>query len=58
VQEARQALKGGEDVVGRWWENPMDENVSLIVRESMGLVEWRMLIGLVVAVINDLADTS
>lgn len=36
----------------------MDENVSLTVRESMGLVEWRMLTGLVVAVMSDLADTS
>lgn len=36
----------------------MDENVSLTLRESMGLVEWRMLIGLVLAVMNDLADTS
>lgn len=36
----------------------MDENVSLIIRESMGLVEWRTLMGLVVAMMNDLADTS
>ncbi|KAL9102798.1 MAG: hypothetical protein Q9187_009081, partial [Circinaria calcarea] len=27
VQEARQALKGGDEIVGRWWENPVDENI-------------------------------
>ncbi|MCJ1245662.1 hypothetical protein MMC30_002866 [Trapelia coarctata] len=27
VQEARQALKGGEDIVGRWWENPVDDSI-------------------------------
>ncbi|KAI9716215.1 MAG: hypothetical protein M1812_005440 [Candelaria pacifica] len=27
IQEARQALKGGEEVQGRWWESPIDERV-------------------------------
>jgi hypothetical protein len=27
VQEARQTLKGGDDIAGKWWENPIDENV-------------------------------
>ncbi|MCJ1329026.1 hypothetical protein MMC10_005703 [Thelotrema lepadinum] len=25
VREARQSLKGGEDIVGKWWESPLDE---------------------------------
>ena len=29
VQEARQTLKGGDEVAGKWWENPLDENVRL-----------------------------
>ncbi|MCJ1474529.1 hypothetical protein MMC13_003187 [Lambiella insularis] len=27
IQEARQALKGGEDVGGKWWDNSVDENI-------------------------------
>ena len=27
VGEARQGLKGGDDIVGKWWENPLDEQV-------------------------------
>ncbi|MCJ1401293.1 hypothetical protein MMC11_004505 [Xylographa trunciseda] len=26
LQEARQALKGGDEVVGKWWESSIDEN--------------------------------
>ena len=27
VQEAKNMLKGGEEVVTKWWEDPIDENV-------------------------------
>ncbi|MCJ1393577.1 hypothetical protein MMC18_006452 [Xylographa bjoerkii] len=27
IQEARQALKGGDEVVGKWWEGSVDENI-------------------------------
>ncbi|MCJ1291077.1 hypothetical protein MMC34_002620 [Xylographa carneopallida] len=27
IQEARQALKGGNEVVGKWWESSVDENI-------------------------------
>ncbi|KAI9796050.1 MAG: hypothetical protein M1835_004716 [Candelina submexicana] len=27
IQEARQALQGGEEVQGRWWESPIDEGI-------------------------------
>ena len=40
VQEARQMLKGGDGVISKWWENPLDENVSslAVLRSSSVLL--------------------
>ncbi|MCJ1287349.1 hypothetical protein MMC26_006698 [Xylographa opegraphella] len=30
IQEAREALKGGDEIVGKWWEGSVDENLRTL----------------------------
>lgn len=36
LQEARQILKGGDDVAGSWWETSMNEQVRVLLLSAVG----------------------